>query len=213
MRITLFVIAFAFAAAPALADPRIIVVEDPMPVSGATSVQEAQPVPPPTPPADIPPTPPGGAQTPAPPAPSAQDNPVPAPAAPPPRYSFRRVEDGFLRLDTQTGQVTLCSAHAVGWACQAVPEERTALEEEIERLRDQVEHLRQEIATLRASPPSPSPGPPRPPGDLTPKSDQGGGLKMPTDEDIARARAAVENAWRRLMEMMKNLQDDMTRKN
>ncbi|HEY2756758.1 MAG TPA: hypothetical protein VGJ01_13600 [Pseudolabrys sp.] len=212
MRITLFVIALAFAAASALADPRIIVVGDSTPVSGATSVQETQSAPPPTPPADIPSKPPGGAQPPAPPAPSAQDNPAPVPAAPPPRYSFRRVEDGFLRLDTQTGQVTLCSAHAVGWACQTVPEERAALEEEIERLRDQVEHLRQEIATLRASPPS-SPSPPRPPGDLTPKSDQGGGLKMPTDEDIARARAAVENAWRRLMEMMKNLQDDMTRKN
>jgi hypothetical protein len=190
MRITLFVIALAFAAAPALADPRIIVVEAATPVSGATSVPDAQPAPAPTPPA-----------------PSAQDNPVPAPAGPAPRYSFHRVEDGFLRLDTQTGQVTLCSAHAVGWACQAVPEERTALEQEIERLRDQVEHLRQEIATLRP------PQPPRPPADLTPRSDQGGGLKMPTDEDIARARAAVENAWRRLMEMMKNLQDDMTRKN
>jgi hypothetical protein len=197
MRITLFVIALTVVAAPALADPRIIVVEDSTPLSGTTSVPEAPPAAAPAPPADIPSTPPGGAQSP----------------APPGRYSFHRVEDGFLRLDTQTGQVTLCSAHAVGWACQAVPEDRAALEQEIERLREQVEHFRQENAALRASlPPAPS-APPRPPGDLTPKSDQGGGLKMPTDEDIARARVAVENAWRRLMEMMKALQDDMTRKN
>jgi hypothetical protein len=197
MRIKLFVIALAFVAAPALADPRIIVVEDTTSVSGTTSVPEAPPATAPAPPADIPSTSPNGAQTPAPPA----------------RYSFRRVEDGFLRLDTQTGQVTLCSAHAVGWACQAVPEDRAALEQEIERLHDQIEHLRQENAALRALQASPPSAPPRPPGDLTPKSDQGGGLKMPTDEDIARARAAVENAWRRLMDMMKTLQDDMTRKN
>jgi hypothetical protein len=204
MRITLLVIALAFAAVPAWADPRIIVVD-----STAVSGQTSEPAP--TPPADIPSVPPGAAQSPAAPAQAAPPAP-PAPAAtvPAPRYSFHRVEDGFLRLDTQTGEVTLCSAHAVGWACEAVPEERTALEQEIERLRDQIDHLRQEIATLRASP---SLSPPRPPADLTPKSGQGGGLKMPSDEDIARARAAVENAWRRLMEMMKNLQDDMSRKN
>jgi hypothetical protein len=210
MRITLFVIALTIVAAPALADPRIIVVEDATPLSGTTSVPEAPPATAPAPPADSPSPP--GARTPAPPA-AGQDDVPPAPASPPGRYSFHRVEDGFLRLDTQTGQVTLCSAHAVGWACQTVPEERAALEQEIERLREQVERFRQENAALRASPPPAPSAPPRPPGDLTPKSDQGGGLKMPTDEDIARARAAVENAWRRLMDMMKTLQDDMTRKN
>jgi hypothetical protein len=213
MRITLFVIALMVAVAPAMADPRIIVVEDATPLSGATSVPEAPPAT-----APVPPPPPGNIPSPltsAPPAPSTQDSPAPEPASPPGRFSFRRVEDGFLRLDTQTGQVTLCSAHAVGWACQAVPEDRAALEQEIERLREQVERFRQENAALRASPPPPPSAapPPRPPADLTPKSDQDGGLKMPSDEDIARARVAVENAWRRLMEMMKALQDDMTRKN
>ncbi|HEY6834529.1 MAG TPA: hypothetical protein VI251_18810 [Pseudolabrys sp.] len=195
MRTTMLAISIALALGvpPAFADPQIIIVEEATPASGATSVPE--------PPALSQNTEPGTTQPPA-----AQDN---APVGPPSRFSFRRVEDGFLRLDTQTGQVTLCSAHAVGWACQAVPEDRAALEQEMDRLREQVERMKQEIATLRASPTPP----PRPPGDLTPKSDQGGGLKMPTDEDIARARAAVENAWRRLMEMMKTLQDDMTRKN
>jgi hypothetical protein len=201
MRITMLAIALALGAPPALADPHIIIVEEATTASGTTSVPE-----PPTPAQNTEPVP---RQPPTPTPPAAQDNPPPPPSGPPSRYSFQRVEDGFLRLDTQTGQVTLCSAHAVGWACQAVPEDRAALEQEIDRLREQVERLRQEIATLRAQPTPP----PRPPGDLTPKSDQGGGLKMPTDEDIARARAAVENAWRRLMDMMKNLQEEMTRKN
>src|SRR5215471_6214433 len=51
------------------------------------------------------------------------------------RYTFNKVADGFLRLDTQTGQVSVCSQRTVGFACQTVPDDRTVLENEIARLR------------------------------------------------------------------------------
>ena len=51
------------------------------------------------------------------------------------RYMFNKVAEGFLRLDTQTGQVSVCSQRAIGFACQAVPDDRTVLENEIARLR------------------------------------------------------------------------------
>ena len=44
------------------------------------------------------------------------------------RYTFNRVDDGYLRLDGRTGQVSLCLQRPAGWACQAVPDERTALQ-------------------------------------------------------------------------------------
>ena len=50
------------------------------------------------------------------------------------RYSFNQVPDGMLRLDTRTGQVSLCAKQAAGWSCNAVPDERAALESEITRL-------------------------------------------------------------------------------
>src|SRR5450432_3882557 len=77
------------------------------------------------------------------------------------RYTFNRVESGFLRLDNHTGQVAFCSSHDVGWACQAVPEDRAALEKEIARLQDEVASLQSEVAALREPPP-----PPRPPAEL-----------------------------------------------
>ena len=80
------------------------------------------------------------------------------------RYSFNRVDDGFLRLDHATGQIAYCSAHTVGWACQAVPEDRAALEREIGRLQDEVAALKKEVAELRAQPPPaprPAAAPPR----------------------------------------------------
>jgi len=131
----------------------------------------------------------------------AQDSPQPnAPA----RYSFNRVDDGFLRLDNHSGQIAFCSPHSVGWACQAVPEDRAALEKEIARLQDEVASLTTEIAALRA--------PPRPLADLTPRSTDKSDDAVKLREDIERARAIIEDAWRRLVEMLANFQKDMMRK-
>lgn len=133
----------------------------------------------------------------------AQDQAKEAAASPPARYTFNRVDDGFLRLDNVSGQVTICSQHAAGWACQAVPEDRAALEREITRLQNEVVGLKKEVAALREPPP-----PPRPPADLTPppaKSDDAAKLR----EDMERARVALEHAWRRIVDMIVNLQKDM----
>ena len=135
---------------------------------------------------------------------SAQDG---APPNVPSRYSFNRVDDGFLRLDNQTGQIAFCSPHAVGWACQAVPEDRAALEKEIARLQGEVASLKSELAALREPPP-----PPRPPADLTPPATDKSEDATKLREDLERARAAFEHAWRRLVEMILNFQKDMMRK-
>jgi hypothetical protein len=128
-----------------------------------------------------------------------------APPNAPSRYTFNRVEDGFLRLDNQTGQVAFCNPRGVGWACQAVPEDRAALDKEIARLQDEVARLKTEVASLR-DPPSPAKGgePPAKGGEAQ--------IKLPSHEDIERARVAVENAWRRLVDMIVNFQRDMMRK-
>ena len=125
------------------------------------------------------------------------------------RYTFNQVNDGFLRLDNQSGQVAYCSPTSVGWACQAVPEDRAALEKEIARLQEQVAGLKTEIAALR----EPSR---RPQAELTPPADQrDGAAKLREDiirEDLERARVALENACRRLVDMIVTFQKDMMRK-
>ncbi|MCX7296336.1 MAG: hypothetical protein WCG00_15670 [Hyphomicrobiales bacterium] len=136
---------------------------------------------------------------------------VDAPASPEasPRYTFNRVDDGYLRLDNSSGQVTLCSQRNVGWACQAVPEDRAALDSEIARLQAEVDRLTTEIAALRAPA-----EPPRPPGDLTPRKDDGKTLtlKLPSDEDIKWAREAIEKVWRQFVDMVAEFQKGGGRK-
>jgi hypothetical protein len=129
-----------------------------------------------------------------------------APPTVPSRYSFNRVDDGFLRLDSQSGEIAFCGPRTVGWACQAVPEDRAALEKEIARLQDEVAGLKTEIAALRAPPP-----PPPPPAELTPPADKSEDAAK-LREDLARARAAIEHAWRRLVDMIVNFQKDMMHK-
>jgi hypothetical protein len=120
-----------------------------------------------------------------------------------PRYSFNRVSDGFLRLDNVTGNVAYCAPTSAGWACQAVPEDRVALEKEIARLQDEVADLKQQVAVFR------EPTPPRPPADLTPPGKEPDTAQLRAD--IARAKAVIKDAWERLVDMINGIQKDMLR--
>jgi hypothetical protein len=146
------------------------------------------------------------------PPPAQEVTPQPLQGATPPasssRYTFNRVDGGFLRLDNNSGTVAFCSSHSVGWACQAVPEDRAALEKEIARLQDEVASLKTQIAALREPPPPP---PPRPPAELAPPADKRDDAAK-LREDMERARVALENAWRRLVDMIVTFQKDMMRK-
>lgn len=191
------------AGSPAFADARVLEVDEVSPPAAAPATDST-----PAPTAEPQPTGP---------ATESQASPAPAVREPPgqtARFRFEPVRDGFLRLDRQTGQVALCSARPAGWACEAVPEERTALENEIARLQDEVSSLRREVASLREPP-----APPRPPADLAPRppareGDKGGELtlKMPTQDDVDRATAALQRAWDRVLDMIGQLKSDLTRK-
>ena len=61
------------------------------------------------------------------------------------RYSFHQVTEGTLRLDSRTGQVSLCARQGTTWSCAAVPDDRTALENEIARLSRENGTLKKEL--------------------------------------------------------------------
>jgi len=123
------------------------------------------------------------------------------------QYQFDRVEDGYLRLDRKTGQVSLCGRRPVGWSCLVVADERAALEAEMARLQGENVALKKALVDR---------GLPLPGGAAAPPPvAQGGGdsnIKLPTDAEIDRMMAVVEKVWRRLVEMMLNLQKDIMKK-
>src|SRR2546423_8641458 len=65
------------------------------------------------------------------------------------RYKLTPVEGGaFLRLDTQTGAISVCQRKDASWACNAVPDDRRALESEIGRLATENKELQGAVKRL-----------------------------------------------------------------
>jgi hypothetical protein len=125
------------------------------------------------------------------------------------RYQFNRVEDGYLRLDLKTGQVSLCSRRNIGWACVTVPDDRAAFDGEIARLQGENAALKK--AMLDRGLPLPrgiTPDAPVARGDRDMNRD----LKLPSNADIDRMMTAVEKVWRRLVDMLMGLQKDLMKK-
>ena len=122
------------------------------------------------------------------------------------RYTLNKVTDGFVRLDTQTGEVALCSQRTVGWACQAAPEDRAVFESEIARLRSENAALKQ--ALLSRGLPLPSGVTPEPSGthdnDIT--------IRLPDNADIDRAVAYVGRLWNRFVDAVNRAQKQMLNK-
>jgi hypothetical protein len=121
------------------------------------------------------------------------------------RYSFSKVAEGFLRLDTQTGQVSVCSQRAVGWACQAAPDDRAVLENEIARLRAENAGLKKEMLAHGLALP----------GTAAPESsgahDSGSHdnditIRLPDNADIDRIVAYAGQLWHRFVEAIARAQ-------
>jgi hypothetical protein len=147
-----------------------------------------------------------------------------APVAPPPgaddngRFSFHRVGDTFVRLDAKTGEVAQCDANAGVWSCKLVPDERAALESEIARLQRENVALKKSLlakgldlpAGVFAEAPAAQADKPVPPADVpdtTPRPPQ-----APSEADLDRAIAYMKNVWRKLVDMMLDLQRDVQRR-
>jgi hypothetical protein len=146
------------------------------------------------------------------------------------RFAFHRSDDGYLRLDLRTGEVAACSRREAGWACAPVPDERAALDGEIARLQGENAALKNALLargvplpngmTAVAPPSSPpraaaEPPPPVPPAPIPPKaapSPEAADRAAREDAEIERALNVMEKVWRRLVEMMMNIQRDMQKK-
>ncbi|TPP09743.1 hypothetical protein [Rhizobium glycinendophyticum] len=74
------------------------------------------------------------------------------------RYTLEKSDSGFVRLDRQTGAVTLCTEAEGTLTCRMGADERAAYDADLARLEKRVEALEQQLASGRpaASAPLPS---------------------------------------------------------
>ena len=120
------------------------------------------------------------------------------------RFTFHRTDDGFLRLDGRSGEVSICTRPPEGWRCQAVPDERTALEGEIARQSDNAVLKKELLAHDLALPSGIKP-------DAAAKAGEPR-ISLPSDSDINQVMTFVEKVWKRFVDIIVNTQKDLMKR-
>jgi hypothetical protein len=66
-----------------------------------------------------------------------------------PSYELRETgSNEFIRLDTETGNVSVCSRDSGNWVCKSAADDRKAYQDEIARLENRNRQLELKVATL-----------------------------------------------------------------
>ncbi|MGE0008698.1 MAG: hypothetical protein AB7S92_24350 [Parvibaculaceae bacterium] len=105
------------------------------------------------------------------------------------RYVLEKVEQGFLRLDTETGAMALCAARSGVWECQAIKDQGLDLTAELARTRAENEKLKARIAELEKG---------------------GGTTKLPTDQEVDRMMDVFGRMFDRFLDFAREM-DEKTR--
>ncbi len=113
------------------------------------------------------------------------------------RYALVPVDDGFLRLDTETGEVSRCMESAAESACRLLPDERLAYEAEIRRLEERMDVLEGRMTNLEVPPDRRSDG----------RAGEADGLTG--DPEIDRALDVSEEVVRRFFGFVRELRRDL----
>lgn len=106
------------------------------------------------------------------------------------RYRLEKTETGYVRMDTQTGEMSICEERAGQLICKLATDARTAFEGEVERLQDSVTALEERIAKLEAALPA------------KPQT------ALPTEEEFEKTLGYMERFLRRFMGIAKDMEED-----
>ena len=103
------------------------------------------------------------------------------------RYTLERTENGFVRLDTRTGEMSICTEKTGQLVCRLAADERRAFEESLSDLSARVEALEKRLDALAPA-------------------EQGSGI--PDEAELDRALNAMEKMMRRFFGMVEELEKE-----
>jgi hypothetical protein len=111
------------------------------------------------------------------------------------RYQLERGEEGFVRLDTVTGDMTLCRETGEGLSCDVTRDDTSDLRRDRDRLRDENRDLRHENERLRA--------------ELERYEDFSAEEDLPSEEEMEHIANWFERMMTIMMRTMRNVEDEM----
>ena len=105
------------------------------------------------------------------------------------RYTMAQVDGGFLRMDTDTGTVSLCAKKGGSWSCESVADDYKAVQKDADRLAQENAALRRELAELRRDGGVPAKSPDRK-------------LELPSEEEIDKAIGQFEKYLKKFKDLI-----------
>ena len=106
------------------------------------------------------------------------------------RYRLEKSADGYVRMDTQTGEMSLCGERSGQLVCKSAAEERAAFQDEIDGLQATVKALDERVARLENS--------------LAARLES----SLPSEEDFTKTMSYMERFLRSFMGIVKDLNKD-----
>lgn len=104
------------------------------------------------------------------------------------RYRLERTDNGYVRLDTQTGDMSICEERTGQLVCRAAAEERAAFHNEIDRLNNAIATLEKRVSALEKSPASSG---------------------LPSEEEFDRTMSYMERFFRGFMDIVRDNEKDV----
>ncbi len=103
------------------------------------------------------------------------------------RYTLEKSATGYVRMDTQTGEMSICEERDGQLVCKIAADERAAFQDEIDRMQEKLNGLEHRLAAVEQSPL------------LKPQN------LLPTDEQFEKSLSYMERFFRRFMDIVKDM--------
>ena len=123
-----------------------------------------------------------------------------ASAAEPDRYRLEKTPNGYVRMDTRTGEMSICQEKWGELVCRMAADERTAVQDEMERLQTELKALNDHLATLKALEDRVT----KLENSVTAKIEQ----SLPTEEDFNKTMSYMERFFRSFMGIVRDFEDE-----
>ncbi len=117
----------------------------------------------------------------------------------PGRYTFNKTAKGYVRLDSETGEISLCTLNSDNLVCQLGADERMAYEFALNEMRDEIDTLQERLNQLKTD--TNSAGAEKPEKSKSPDE-----MEFPPEFDTAMDFA--QEAMRRFYSVIQDLKKD-----